>query len=33
MIGQVVKSVALFGGAFDPPHNGHFAIIDNLKSV
>jgi len=28
-----MKRVALFGGSFDPPHNGHIAIIEKLKTL
>lgn len=30
---QIVKKVALYGGAFDPPHKGHISIIENLASM
>ncbi len=30
---QIVKTIALYGGAFDPPHKGHLAIIKNLNSL
>ena len=29
----IVKRVALYGGAFDPPHQGHLSIIANLCSL
>lgn len=29
----MVKKVALFGGSFDPPHNGHKAIIQEVLRV
>jgi len=28
-----MKTVALFGGSFDPPHIGHIAIVDKLLSA
>jgi nicotinate-nucleotide adenylyltransferase len=28
-----MKTVALFGGSFDPPHIGHEAIVNGLKSL
>ncbi len=28
-----MKTVALFGGSFDPPHLGHIAIVDRLKAL
>ena len=28
-----MKSAALFGGSFDPPHIGHIMIVDKLKEL
>jgi len=28
-----MKSIALFGGSFDPPHIGHMAIVEALKKL
>lgn len=28
-----MKSVALFGGSFDPPHIGHIAVVEALKQL
>jgi len=28
-----LKSIALFGGSFDPPHIGHIAVVDALLRV
>lgn len=30
---KLIKGVAFLGGAFDPFHNGHLAIIEKLKSL
>lgn len=30
---QITKAIALYGGAFDPPHKGHLAILTNLVSL
>ena len=28
-----MKTIALFGGSFDPPHVGHVAIVDALREI
>lgn len=28
-----IINVALYGGAFDPPHLGHLSIINELQSI
>ena len=28
-----MKSIALFGGSFDPPHIGHITIVEKLKNL
>lgn len=28
-----LKQIAIYGGAFDPPHNGHLSIIHELASM
>jgi nicotinate-nucleotide adenylyltransferase len=28
-----MKTIALFGGSFDPPHTGHIAIVNALKRL
>jgi nicotinic acid mononucleotide adenylyltransferase len=30
---QITKSIALYGGAFDPPHYGHMAVLKKLEEL
>jgi nicotinate-nucleotide adenylyltransferase len=28
-----MKNIALYGGAFDPPHKGHIKLIESLTKI